>query len=1130
MLLLLNLVIPSMSLAEVTSSSTFRDIQGHWAKDSIDGWVDKGLVNGYSDGTFKPNNQITRAEFMTLTNKSYGFEVKTSYSFSDVPTGAWYADEIAKARAAGYMTGYQDGSIKPNHPISRQEVAAILLKLNQLNHSEETVKAFADAAQIPQWSQGAIGAVVAKGYMKGYPDKTFQPTKPITRAEAIVTLDNAKADLKTTVTYNQAGTYGPEQGQETIDNNVVVSAPGVTLQNVMITGNLVIAESVGNGDVHFNNVTVQGTTTVKGGGENSIYFKDSTISSAVVNKKDGAIRLIATGKTEVGKVTLQSGVKLEEKNVTGAGFTSVLVSESTPKDSTITLMGGFSQVEVQSSNSKLKLASGSIEQVVVSAKAKDMTIEVADDAKVKALTLDAAVKVTGKGTIDLANINVSGTVFDKVPTKVVKPDSVTYEVKPPAVGGGGGGGGGVPPAGKTNEQKLKDGESVTGNVEITGTNEVYGPATGTATVTGNLTVRGEGNTLRNVTIQGNLIVSDMTTLSALLNEFTANNVQVNGTTQIDGGSSNTVKFANSNLSNISLNKPGVRLALTGNSSVSGDVQVNAAVTLEVNITGPGTLNSITVNAPITLQGNNIVITGNFVVNAAVPVNLYTPGITLTNITVNTNGVTLTVSVPVNVTAGNSGVTPPTPHIIPVWVLDAIMAIAALPSVNDLTLSDKPAVDSARALVNAAKQQGATDQDITNLAKLVAAEAKMLQLVGDIVKPIVTSISFGDMVSRIEGDTFAVDLRGVPNHYTTASITVSEKSKLHFDLGGLGTIGTFGLKEGANTISDIDVSELDLSGIRAENVNFTQIFNVLRDSHIDRNLVFEAVNYSTIFDEVKKAQIGAQVIEAVDFTTLIGEIKKAQQQSTLFDQLHLSQVFHTIKNSDINAMDIYNAVDYVTIVNAIRADTGINQTVVNQALAPGILVAYNKGIISFSDISLALAGDLTAAFHSIKQASLSDQKAIYDAINLTLLFEELVKANPSTKTIIFDAINFTQVFNTLKGATSDTKLEIFNAINFTSIFNTLKNPAINKRTVFEAVNFPLIFGAIQSSSVNRVRILNAIDLKAIFDAFDQTNGVGLAVFRILAALDHDQDPNVLTMNAILRDDAGNTSTYVLRIQL
>lgn len=181
-----------LSMAGLAFAAGFSDTQGHWAGEQINKWADNGLAGGYSDGTFKPNQQVSRAEFVALTNRAFGIgKEETAAGFGDVKANNWYYDDVAAAKSAGYIGGYNDGTFKPNSPITRQEVASILVRLLDIAPTTEGLSAFTDAAQISDWSRGNIGAVAQKGLMRGMPDNKFMPLKSITRAEAVVSLDRA---------------------------------------------------------------------------------------------------------------------------------------------------------------------------------------------------------------------------------------------------------------------------------------------------------------------------------------------------------------------------------------------------------------------------------------------------------------------------------------------------------------------------------------------------------------------------------------------------------------------------------------------------------------------------------------------------------------------------------------------------------------------------------------------------------------------------------------------------------------------------------------------------------------------------------------------------------------------------
>lgn len=435
----------SLFISNGVSANGLKDLEGHWAKSQIQSWNEKGLAKGYQDGTFKPNRTITRAEFMTLLNQSFGLTEQAPILFTDVNSRDWFSSEVAKAVKEGYVSGFSDGTVRPNQPVSRQEVAIMLSNVMKLtNEKTSSLDGFKDSV-FPQWSKGSIASVVETGLMNGYPDQTFKPDRLITRAEAIVTLDQAlkarglEETKNSSTVYSSAGTYGPQQGSETIEGDVVITSDLVVLQNIVIKGNLLIAESVGEGNTLLKNVTVQGQTTVKGGGPNSVIFQDSTLGAITVNKKAGDIRLQASGKTSIREVKLESRAKLEEKDLTtGSGFSQVVVSGA-PEQSIVTLLGAFDSVTIQSSNVTLEVQSGLLSKLVIADQVVGSKISLAEGVKVAELVLDAAAQVNGKGSIEKAIINTSGSTFEQAPSQISNKENATWSVGTPAAGVGGGG-------------------------------------------------------------------------------------------------------------------------------------------------------------------------------------------------------------------------------------------------------------------------------------------------------------------------------------------------------------------------------------------------------------------------------------------------------------------------------------------------------------------------------------------------------------------------------------------------------------------------------------------------------------------------------------------------------------------
>ncbi|MFS0724826.1 S-layer homology domain-containing protein [Paenibacillus sp. 1P07SE] len=460
-ILMMVMLVPYMAHAqEPAAAGGFTDIKGHWAEETILKWAGFGLVKGQSADRFNPNAPITRAELAALINNVAEVEGEAAISFTDVAPGTWYYIEVAKAMEAGYMQGYADGTFKPTAPTTRQELAVLITRLLGMDEQEPDAS-YADVANAPAWSKGAIGTVIQAGIMSGTAPGRFAPLSSTTRAEALVTLDRI-ADMGNyvpglpplTVTYDEAGTYGGTE-QETVEGAVIISAADVVLRNTTIAGDLTIAASVGEGDVTLQGVVVQGRTLIQGGGENSIRFKDSTLGQVEVNKAGGKIRVVFDETSKADRVRLQSPAKVEAAE--GSGVGEVELGERLSSGSEIVLDGSFARIVVSSEGSNITADNGTIGTFQVNKQAKGSKVSLGKNSKVTQLTLDSGTSVTGDGTVDKASINAEGTTLAKKPGEVAVADGIQASVggstvsgkgttAPPAAGGGaiGGGGGGFP--------------------------------------------------------------------------------------------------------------------------------------------------------------------------------------------------------------------------------------------------------------------------------------------------------------------------------------------------------------------------------------------------------------------------------------------------------------------------------------------------------------------------------------------------------------------------------------------------------------------------------------------------------------------------------------------------------------
>ena len=276
-------LMPISSFAQEAS-----DISGHWAKDKIQSWIDKDMIKGYPDGTFKPDQNITRAEFMSLVNSAFGYTNTTLTSYSDVASNAWYFAIVGKAQAANYITGYPDGTMKPDSMVSREEAATIIARIKNLTSDPSVLSKFSDSTSM-KWSKDSINAVSTAKIMKGYPDGTFMPGKFITRAEVVFALDSAKnyeaiAVIPPVITENGGSGGGGGGGSGGGGNE------DVTVKTILEAD---VAVSAGSIVFNYSFATTEGSITYGQAKKAPYYLNDnlSTVTLANDTKESSAISL-----------------------------------------------------------------------------------------------------------------------------------------------------------------------------------------------------------------------------------------------------------------------------------------------------------------------------------------------------------------------------------------------------------------------------------------------------------------------------------------------------------------------------------------------------------------------------------------------------------------------------------------------------------------------------------------------------------------------------------------------------------------------------------------------------------------------------------------------------------------------
>ena len=177
----------------------FADVGNHWSGEAVNDMASRLVISGYGQDTFKPDKDITRAEFSTIVVRALGLrEPMVELPFSDVSKDAWYYEAVQLAYEYGIVSGYKDGTFKPGKKITREEAMAMVAKAMTVAQLDTELKAeevtgelakFTDNSQIAGWAKELSAACVNKGIVGGY-DGKITPKNNITRAETAVMARN----------------------------------------------------------------------------------------------------------------------------------------------------------------------------------------------------------------------------------------------------------------------------------------------------------------------------------------------------------------------------------------------------------------------------------------------------------------------------------------------------------------------------------------------------------------------------------------------------------------------------------------------------------------------------------------------------------------------------------------------------------------------------------------------------------------------------------------------------------------------------------------------------------------------------------------------------------------------------
>ncbi len=392
------LLIPlnSLAAAGAVSANVTDPLLGKWQGYGL---VDKSLTN--SD----LNKAVQKIDFISLINGIMKPTNKANISFSDVPEGTWYGEELSKAAAAGYIDNKDKSKFNPFSEITRLEAAIMVKRVFGLELKDKRLLSkITDAEALESKQLEEFAAVVEKGCLSQVDEGRYVPYGVLKLSDALQMLDICVGQVVT-----KSGTIS-----DYVPGNMMINTKAVTLKDMNVAGDLTIGEGVGEGDVRLDGVSVNGKLIIRGGGPNSVTLTNTRINDIlVIEKSAGNVRVRVFGTTTINKTYIKSGCFLEESGLTsGQGFVDITAERSAVENQKIDLRGNYNKLTIDESNLAVNL-NGNADSIDISkGSAGNLTIS---GGSVKTITTKASqniIEILG-GTVTTLNID-TGAIGNKV--------------------------------------------------------------------------------------------------------------------------------------------------------------------------------------------------------------------------------------------------------------------------------------------------------------------------------------------------------------------------------------------------------------------------------------------------------------------------------------------------------------------------------------------------------------------------------------------------------------------------------------------------------------------------------------------------------------------------------------------
>lgn len=383
-----------------------------WATPYLDKLVGWGFMR--ADQAADHNRAMTRAEFMAIINRAYGYDQVGDIPFTDVRPSDWFYEDVCIAYNARYMAGTSETTASPNSTLTREQAVVILGHNMMLEESSGENLNFTDARSISDWSRGLVKSASDQYIINGYADGSFRPKAQVTRGEMAALICNI------------IGTPLQEAGEQELGEvfgNVTITSPGVVLKNTTIAGDLYISGGVDLGNVELENVEVLGRIIVGGAGESeqgkaSLVLRNVQADEMLVDSlKDQYITMRVEGSTVIPEVTVKTPAYLEDNTPLEYGLKKITF-DADGEDAKLDLAGRIKEVVTLTPESTIQVAKGTVEKLTVDERARESQIIIDRGAEVRELNLDTGTNVTGEGDVASLNVNAAGSTVAMLPDKI----------------------------------------------------------------------------------------------------------------------------------------------------------------------------------------------------------------------------------------------------------------------------------------------------------------------------------------------------------------------------------------------------------------------------------------------------------------------------------------------------------------------------------------------------------------------------------------------------------------------------------------------------------------------------------------------------------------------------------------